>query len=524
MRLLASWLGNDAKPVATANGPRYQVRWRVLGDGTARVRECKRTDFATKAKAKYFMEELDKAHHGVLDANGRTWRFDAKGRPTNLREADTTVIGAIELYVRNRWFTEWQAAQRAKVRGRMQRVAIQLTTLTRAQKNALLVAFEEQRGDRGQRPAPTTVEQWAARWLRDHAFLPGRDGELTAELVAGRAWLERHSLSLCALGVSEVTDLRLVLVGGNGAGELEHNTRRAYWNGVVVPFFSWLYEAGMVERSLIRGQPKIRRDLQGERSDPNQILEPRHVALLAGWFRRYHGETWELFPLIATFCALRIGEALFIRLSDFVVRNGRWYLRVGMQIHATTKAYSDAGSGKEVSKPKSRRDTTPKTREIPLPPRIARRLEAQYGDRLGRDDAHLFRGPRGAIGNTTDVRKWWKAALAEVVAPEVPRLANLTPHAMRHAGMTYWFAQGIDEKLIQRWGGWESIVVMQDTYRGVLESTQEIDLCGLDSFDETWTFEGRPEVEDATDGRVVYLGQWRRSRDVGGSGQRPRLR
>ena len=81
----------------------------------------------------------------------------------------------------------------------------------------------------------------------------------------------------------------------------------------------------MVERQLLRGQSRLKRDLQGEQPDPDQILEPGHVALLAGWLRRHYGETWELFPLIATFCALRIGEALHIRLSDFVLRRGRWY-------------------------------------------------------------------------------------------------------------------------------------------------------------------------------------------------------
>ena len=102
---------------------------------------------------------------------------------------------------------------------------------------------------------------------------------------------------MCSVGLREVTDLRLAMMGANGASDLEHNTRRANWSSVVVPFYNWLYESGMVEKSLTRGQPKIKRDLEGEKPDPNQILEQGQVALLAGWFRQHYGEVWELFPL-----------------------------------------------------------------------------------------------------------------------------------------------------------------------------------------------------------------------------------
>jgi len=285
-----------------------------------------------------------------------------------------------------------------------------------------------------------------------------------------------------------------------------------------VPFLNWLYETEMVERQLLRGQSKLKRDLQGEQPDPDHIFEPAHVALLAGWFRRHYGEIWELFPLIATFCALRIGEALHVRLSDFVLRRGRWYLRVSDQIHRVTKAYSDDHEGKQVSPTKSRRATTPRTREIPLPPKVAQRLVELFGERLGRDDTHLFRGPRGAVGNTGDVRKWWEEALREVVVPIAPRLAGLTPHAMRHTGMTYWFAQKFDEKLIQRWGGWKSLVVMHDTYRGVLESLEEIELAGLDRFDETWVLEDDAELTTSSSSSegasVTDIASWRGARSL----------
>lgn len=84
---------------------------------------------------------------------------------------------------------------------------------------------------------------------------------------------------------------------------------------------------------------------------------------------------------------------------------------------------------------------------------------------------------------------------------------------MRHAGMTYWFSQKFDEKLIQRWGGWESVVVMQDTYRGVLDSLEVIELKGLDRFDETWEFESAQVLEPTADASrcavITDMTQWR---------------
>ena len=104
------------------------------------------------------------------------------------------------------------------------------------QNSVLFEALDTQRTDRGARSTPTTTEQWAARWLRDHAFFPNQEEDLSEELAQAKTWLEAHSLAHFTLGVSEITDLRLLVVGKDGDGGPMHNTRRAYWNGVLVPF------------------------------------------------------------------------------------------------------------------------------------------------------------------------------------------------------------------------------------------------------------------------------------------------
>ena len=88
---------------------------------------------------------------------------------------------------------------------------------------------------------------------------------------------------------------------------------------------------------------------------------------------------------------------------------------------------------------------------------------------------------------------------------------------MRHTGVTYWFAAGIDELRIARWGGWTSLKELLDTYRGVIDALEEDDLDNLDSFHERWNpgqldearQQGRPEQIDGADNNVVRLDSFR---------------
>ena len=54
-----------------------------------------------------------------------------------------------------------------------------------------------------------------------------------------------------------------------------------------------------------------------------------------------------------------------------------------------------------------------------------------------------------------------------------PPAQGITPHSLRHAGMTMWLRKGVDLKLIQAWGGWHSLKVMLDTYAALLPGAEE---------------------------------------------------
>jgi hypothetical protein len=62
---------------------------------------------------------------------------------------------------------------------------------------------------------------------------------------------------------------------------------------------------------------------------------------------------------------------------------------VQLQIRRTTKAYSDDGNGRRVRKTKSQRDTAPKVREVPFPPKVAQRFVYLHVSRLGVDHTRI---------------------------------------------------------------------------------------------------------------------------------------
>lgn len=124
------------------------------------------------------------------------------------------------------------------------------------------------------------------------------------------------------------------------------------------------------------------------------------------------------------------------------------------------------------------------------------------------------------MANVSTTRGWWNAAVRAVIEPVASQLAGVTPHVMRRAGMTHWFPR-FDQNLIQNWGGWTSLKQMLDTYRGVLNSLEDIDLDGLDRFDDEWEFvisEVEPSEVAETDiisepdaqDKVIDMHTWRK--------------
>lgn len=505
MRLQSAWIGNQGKPVATAKGKRYQVRW-LLDPGAGRQPVGrKRTDFLTKASARAFIERLEKAEYG---ADG--WRIGADGRPTDQPVGVTTVFAALETYVKTRWHAVWKPSSRSKARMRLVELAA-LTIEPRSDREALLVALAEQRPDR-RRPEPRTSVEWAARYLRDHGLRPD-ESDRSEEMMSARRWIEARSISLAAFSVDHVSALRDHFT----RSDLAQLTARTYWGGTVMPFLTWLIDTEQIGRAPVKALPRLPRDIRAERPDPHRIPDPAHCELVARHFAENHGTKWGTFVRLGTWCSLRISENLDVRGTSFIEQRGRLFLRVATQQRRVTGVDTDDGETLVRTGTKSTRSRTALAREIPLPLTLEAEVRALLGERLGKDGSLIFTGKRGAPAPAEAVRRWWREAVDEVLVPVAPDLEGITPHAMRHAGMTYWFAQGIDHKRIQLWGGWASLKEMLDTYRGVLDSLEEIDLEGIDEFDRDWRVV--PSDRGLTSScdelsKIVDLESWRRGRSM----------
>lgn len=467
------WKSPKPKEVTNAAGQRrFQVSWRL--DAGRHDKNRKRSDFTHRADAAEFLRVLVKADHRV---DG--WTFDHDGTPVQVSMLADSVLATVTAYVDARWSVDWQDAQRTKARGRLQELII-MTVAAPKDRAALFTAFAHQRTDRGARPEPRTTVEWAARWLRDHALLPHRP--VTDQRVsAGRDWLERESLP-----VTELTPQMLATLRTHFVGNRDRSTGRTYWQGCIVPYVNWLVNTDVLPKSPLSGMPTLARDLGREQPDPREIPDPHEVDRLAEWFGQRHGERWALWLLLVAYCALRKAESWAITGTSFVRRDdGRWLLEVEDQERRMVRSSSDDGTTTRTRKrTKSTRDRTGRLRTIPIPVFVATRLEQHFGDRLGTDVRPLFIGKRGAVAPTS-VDSWFRDAVRDLFG-EDPHLCRTTIHTLRHAGMTYWFAAGIDHKRAQFWGGWHSLKQMLDTYREVIRSLEAEQLEDLDNFHARW--------------------------------------
>ena len=498
MKFVRAAFGNSGQPVKTTNGPRYQVRWYF--DAGIREKEKKRTTFRTKGEGHLFMEQLRKAGYEV-----EGWYFTPAGDPTNVTRSSTTVLDAVLRYFATKWDANWDDNQRRKAVGRFG-VVVAMTLEQRRDREGLYNAFMAQAGGRGQRPDPSSQVEWAGRWLRDVALYPSQPHPTDANLLRGRDWLMARSMPVDRLRGEAVVELRTRMTAGLAA-----SSQRTYWESTVVTFLRWLVDADVVKTSPLVGIPKRSVNVGPKRADPRRIPNPAQVQELADQMREEHGGNWDLFVLLGSYCALRSGELFALRTSSFFRRDdGRLMLDVSAQEHRVVAATSDTGATKSRTTPKSVKGHEPRSRRVPVPKELASTLALRFPN-LGQGSQYLFVGPRGATANYDTVRTWWHEAVAAQF-PDGHRLAGITPHAMRHAGMSWWFAANFDEAVIQQWGGWSSLKVMLDVYRGVLEDINNMNLAGLDQFEGSWRAVPELQAPDArTDsGTITILSEWKR--------------
>lgn len=490
MRLGGPWITD----YATADGKRrWRVRWIVRpGDGTER--NCQRRGFTTKGHAQAFVANLYDA------AVGRSgWHLNNDGHPIRTEFTGPTIFTAVCDYVAAT-FPSHKANTRAKNASTLQWIVV---TLSDDKASQVLAAALERYKPRQKVPVATTTAHHAIAYLRD-VVLIGKPEPLLATLsdteANGRALLASSSIRLAQLSEQDLARLRLRLVSGR-----TYNTGRSYWS-VVIAFFNWCRRTGRMDRDPLLAFPKVPRNKAEERLHPDEVPSPEEVEEIAEWMATHHSVAEGTLVRLTAHCALRISEALDLRPNDFVLRNGRWWLRVIAQAQRTTKRFDwDRPEGRSPTKT-NRVVNERRGPLVPIPAFLADHVVALLDAHKLGDDEPVFRGPRRRQLNTDTFRdSHWKAAIASLY-PGQHRLAGITPHSLRHAGMTFWLRSGVDYKRCQIWGRWESVAVMLDVYAAALPSDEPAALALLDAH----SYGGVPSR--STDAQLVDLGERRRLR------------
>lgn len=487
MKLSGPWVGRDDRRNDGRVTRVWHVRWRVeLHEGS--TKDCRRTGFTSKALADAYADKL----RGAAAARDG-WTFDRRGYPVEAgRVAPPTMVDTLRRYVIST-FPGHKPSTRAKHQSVLVRV-VALTLTKGADRDALLAACRR----RGKATIPTIVDH-ALAYLRDVGLLgrPEPD-ELDGDYAAGRDWVEARSMAAV-----DVDELVLARLWDEFVDDRAHATARTYWAGLGT-FFNWCERTGRVPRNPMAGFAKVRRDTVAERVDPERVPDADEVQAIADYMAAHHGQAEGDLVIVAAYTAARIGEALAFRPSTFRRKNGQWWADViDQRTRATSRFAWDVRE--ELVPTKSDRSGGREYRTVPIPVQydavVDRLLRGRELDR----EAPLARGPRGAVLNADTFRDSHWAGTIEALFPYGHRLHGITPHALRHFGMTFWLRTGIDFKRCQIWGGWRSLKVMLDTYAGIFPSDEPEALRLLNA--GNYAGESKPATNDVAG--VIDLGAYR---------------
>ena len=305
---------------------------------------------------------------------------------------------------------------------------------------------------------------WAASYLveeflpRPWAFCATAREPMSTEHRAAARWLNDRSMP-----ASAITDIDLVRLRKNMGGTA-YNTRRNYWTIVLVshPLGPQTHR---LDHNPSIGVPKLRRVIEVDRPNPVNVPSETDIWRLAEVGSKRVGPWFGVAVLIGSYGALRSGEVMGMRRENFrgTPEGGCWITVAGQNRRFSVEHSDDGISTSDFAPPKARVQGAGR-RTFYIPTRVATHV-MPYVTEQPKGEL-LFHNRFGNPLNAGTFRYAWDRAKEEF--PEDHQLRRATPHSMRHIGMTMWLRQGLDLKLIQSWGGWNSLKVMLDTYAELL--------------------------------------------------------
>lgn len=365
------------------------------------------------------------------------------------------------------WLVKWPSyspCRRSIVRGRL--LLIAATLLNDPVEAQDLVRHVRRFFSRpnGKRPEPTSPATWAASYLieeflpRPWAFQTTAREPMSAGHEAAAQWLNDHSMP-----ASAITDIDLVRLRKNMGGTA-YNTRRNYWT-IVLTLIHWGLETHRLNHNPSIGVPKLRRVIEVDRPNPVNVPSETDIWRLAEVGSKRVGPWFGVAVLIGSYGALRSGEVMGLRRENFrpTTEGGCWITVAGQNRRFSVEHSDDGISTSDYAPPKARVQGAGR-RTFYIPARVASHV-LPYVTEQPKGEL-LFHNRFGNALNAGTFRYAWDRAKEEF--PRDHQLRRATPHSMRHIGMTMWLRQGLDLKLIQSWGGWNSLKVMLDTYAELL--------------------------------------------------------
>jgi integrase len=378
-------------------------------------------------------------------------------------------MNLLESYWKVQWPT-YAPGQRSKVRGRLIVVA---ATLLDDSTNAQLVVDQLPKQSRSPGPRrlePTSQAAWAARYLiddflpRPHLALAERSAELSEELQRASSWLAVQSLPASAIIDEDLVQLRCNL------GGTTYNSRRSYW-AIVEAMLHWAIKTGRLDHDPSIGIPKVRRIVASECIDPGCVPSESEIWAYVEAGRVRVGEWFAVAVLLGAYGAIRSGELMALRRESirFTKDGGCWVTVSGQHRRFARQFSEDGHTTTDLGPPKGRVSGPAGRRRLYIPSRISVVIAPFVKGRV--KEELLFVNVQGGSLDAGTFRDAWNRV--KLTFPEHHRLRAMTPHSLRHAGMTMWMRQGLDLKLIQSWGGWHSLKVMLDTYAELLPGVEE---------------------------------------------------
>ncbi|MGW5639476.1 tyrosine-type recombinase/integrase [Streptomyces sp. NPDC003832] len=280
------------------------------------------------------------------------------------------------------------------------------------------------------------------------------------EWQAALDWLQRHSLPVGELADPDVLrrglDALCRKVDGAAAAAKTVKRKKAAVNEV----FGVAVERGYFTQNPLSGLRWSAPEVADE-VDPDCVPNPAQVGRLLAAVRALPGRGPHLYAFFGCmyYAAMRPAEVIHLQKSQCRLPASGWgLLNLKGGVVMAGKEWTNDGAVHEVHSLKRR--AAKATRPVPIPPVLVRMLREHIESFGVAPDGRLF---RNAAGNYVDASAygitWGRAREAALTLDEHALELAKRPYDLRHAGISFWLASGVDPAECARRAG-QSIQVL----------------------------------------------------------------